>query len=117
MKTVAIISALLLAGVAASPSIAKEPALEVFLSAGDQTMTTSGETPAREASTYLLRMPSDLPINFSVDADNSACSLEIKKTSQRGVLSTISRFPASFKDSGQSGDEYTFSFFQNAFHL
>ena len=66
MKTVAIISALLLAGVAASPSIAKEPALEVFLSAGDQTMTTSGETPAREASTYLLRMPSDLPINFSV---------------------------------------------------
>ncbi|MGO7959869.1 hypothetical protein [Rhizobium leguminosarum] len=113
MKTVAIISALLLAGVAASPSIAKEPALEVFLSAGDQTMTTSGETPAREASTYLLRMPSDLPINFSVDADNSACSLEIKKTSQRGVLSTISRFPASFKDSGQSGDEYTFSFFQN----
>jgi hypothetical protein len=113
MKTVAIISALLLAGVAALPCIAKEPAQEVFLSAGDQTITTSGETPAREARTYLLRMPSDLPIIFSVDADNLACSLEIKKTSQRGVLSTINRFPASFRDSGQSGDQYTFSFFQN----
>ncbi|MBB4217013.1 hypothetical protein FHT79_004212 [Rhizobium sp. BK212] len=113
MKTVAITSALLLASVAAPPCIAKEPAQEVFLSAGDQTMTTSGETPGREARTYLLRMQSDLPIVFSVDADNSACSLEIMKASQRGVFSKISRFPASFRDSGQSGDEYRFSFFQN----
>jgi hypothetical protein len=113
MKTVALMSTLLLASVAAPPCIAKEPAQEVFLSAGDQTITTSGETPTREARTYLLRMPSDLPIIFSVDADNLACSLEIKKTSQRGVLSTINRFPASFRDSGQSGDQYTFSFFQN----
>ncbi|KZS54663.1 MULTISPECIES: hypothetical protein [Rhizobium] len=113
MKIVAIISALLLAGVAVPPCIAKEPAQEVFLSAGDQTMTTSGETPGREARTYLLRMQSDLPIVFSVDADNSACSLEIMKASQRGVFSKISRFPASFRDSGQSGDEYRFSFFQN----
>ncbi|PDS80192.1 hypothetical protein [Rhizobium sp. L43] len=113
MKTVAIISALLIASVAAPPCIAKEPAQEVFLSVGDQTMTTSGETPAREARTYLLRMQSDLPIVFSVDADNSACSLEIMKASQRGVFSKINRFPASFRDSGQSGDEYRFSFFQN----
>ena len=113
MKIVAIISALLLAGVAVPPCIAKEPAQEVFLSVGDQTMTTSGETPGREARTYLLRMQSDLPIVFSVDADNSACSLEIMKASQRGVFSKISRFPASFRDSGQSGDEYRFSFFQN----
>jgi len=113
MKTVAITSALLLASVAAPPCIAKEPAQEVFLSAGDQTMTTSGETPGREARTYLLRMQSDLPIVFSVDADNSACSLEIMKASQRGVFSKIRRFPASFRDSGQSGDEYRFSFFQN----
>ncbi len=113
MKTVAITSALLLASVAAPPCIAKEPAQEVFLSAGDQTMTMSGETPGREARTYLLRMQSDLPIVFSVDADNSACSLEIMKASQRGVFSKISRFPASFRDSGQSGDEYRFSFFQN----
>ncbi|MGO7592717.1 hypothetical protein [Rhizobium leguminosarum] len=113
MKPVAIISALLLVSVAAPPCIAREPAQEVFLSAGDQAITTSGETPAREGRTYLLRMQSDLPINFSVDADNSACSLEISKASQRGVLSTISRFPASFRDSGQSGDKYTFSFFQN----
>lgn len=112
MKIVAITSALLLASVAA-PCIAKEPAQEVFLSVGDQTMTTSGETPGREARTYLLRMQSDLPIVFSVDADNSACSLEIMKASQRGVFSKISRFPASFRDSGQSGDEYRFSFFQN----
>ncbi|GGD83297.1 MULTISPECIES: hypothetical protein [Rhizobium] len=113
MKIVAITSALLLASVAAPPCIAKEPAQEVFLSVGDQTMTTSGETPGREARTYLLRMQSDLPIVFSVDADNSACSLEIMKASQRGVFSKISRFPASFRDSGQSGDEYRFSFFQN----
>ena len=112
MKIVAITSALLLAS-AAAPCIAKEPAQEVFLSVGDQTMTTSGETPGREARTYLLRMQSDLPIVFSVDADNSACSLEIMKASQRGVFSKISRFPASFRDSGQSGDEYRFSFFQN----
>lgn len=113
MKTAAIISTLLLAGAAVSPCFAKEPAQEVFLSARDQIITTSGETPAREARTYLLRMQSDLPITFSVDADNAACSLEIMKTSQRGILSKISRFPASFKDSGQIGDDYTFSFFQN----
>ena len=72
MKIVVIISALLLASVAALPCIAKEPAQEVFLSTGDQIITTSGETPAREASRYLLRMQSDLPITFSVDADNAA---------------------------------------------
>lgn len=113
MKIAIKISALLLAGAAAAPCIAKEPAQEVFLSAKDQVITTSGETPARETMTYLLRMQSNLPITFSVDADNSACSLEIMKASQRGVISKISRFPASFRDSGQSGDEYTFSFFQN----
>lgn len=73
----------------------------------------SGDVDGRETRSYRLRISATQVITFAITADNAACGAEIKKTSQRGILTVMDRFPASFSDGAKFGDHYTISFFQS----
>jgi hypothetical protein len=73
----------------------------------------SGHVDGRVTRSYRLRITASQVVTFAVDADNTACGSEIKKTSQLGLLTVMDRFPASFSDTAKFGDDYTISFFQS----
>jgi hypothetical protein len=103
----------LLAALPAGLCLAKESAEEIWLSSKDNAAVVSGGVGGHVTRSYRLRITTaSQVITFAVDAD-AACGSEIKKTSQRGLLTVMDRFPASFSDSAKFGDDYTISFFQS----
>ncbi|NLS06343.1 hypothetical protein HGP14_23810 [Rhizobium sp. P32RR-XVIII] len=104
---------LLLTALPPDHCFARDPAQEIWLSTEDNITLISGHVDGRETRSYRLRIPAAQVITFAVTADNTACGSEIKKTSQRGILTVIDRFPASFSDGAKFGDHYIISFFQS----
>ena len=113
MHLTALAVLLLLAILPASLCFAKGMTEEISLSSKDNIMAVSGDVSGREMRSYRLRITAAQVITFAVNADNTACGSEIKKTSQLGLLTVMDRFPASFSDGAKFGDDYTISFFQS----
>lgn len=107
-KALAVLTAL--AAFAAGRSHAL-PAKDVFL-LENAVPLTAGTVGAGQTHAYRIHVSDAQKLKFAVSGD-SACGLEITKTSQLGVLASMARFPGDFRDDAKAGEAYTLSFFQN----
>ena len=95
----------------ATPTAAKDPATEVFLSA-DAELATVGEAASGETRAYILNVRTNGPVRFLFDAENDNCGYDISRSTQLGVLPSFGRFPVRHDEQSVAGEVYTMSFFQ-----
>ncbi|MCX8999601.1 hypothetical protein NOF55_21070 [Rhizobiaceae bacterium BDR2-2] len=112
MRLTRIIAAGLLVLPAFTPAHAA-PAVDVALSSAMVSERIDGTLLSGETRTYRFVVTNPGQITFSVAGENLHCGTDLSKASQRGVLTTWRRFPASFTDNARAGETYTMSFFQS----
>lgn len=98
--------------IAASPSYARNPPIQVAL-ALDAAQTFEGSSSRGDDATYKITPAAEGSIHFDLQADNENCGVEMRTTSQLGYLPKITRFPASKTFSTVHGQSFTVTFYQS----
>lgn len=110
MRLASFVAIIPLIAVLTSPAAAEAPRV-IVLSPSTHATKTTGQA-LGDTVNYRVSLTSERLLTFTIDASTGNCGVDLKKKSQRSLLTSIHTFPFTYSDSGAAGEEYTISFYQ-----